>query len=120
MTLDYSYEWSAVPPAGEEDDAVVTLYGDNRASAYSAAGAMTGVVADIHMGSYPPWATGDALMLGGSWGELTGLYSKYQYALVRTWNMYELDTTDTSIGQFPLGTWTFREDSTTVGVLAVY
>lgn len=118
MTFDYSYEWSVVPPAVEDEDAVVTLHGNGDASGHSAAGAMTGVVADIHMGAYPPWATGDALMLGGSWGDLTGLYSKYQYVLVRTWNIYELEQEGDE--EFPLGTWTFTEYSSTVGVLAAY
>lgn len=112
MSLEYGYSWDITPTA---DDPVVTLYPGLSAAVWSAAGRMVGVVAEVHMGAIPPGATGDTLMLGGPYGELTGLYASYQYALVRSWNVVD----DPDVG-FPLGMRIFNDYSATVGILAVY
>lgn len=113
LSLEYGVNWSI--SLASPDDPVVTLYPDRSAAVWSAAGRMTGVVGDVHMGSYPPEATGEALMLGGPWGELTGLYGGYRYALVRSWNVEQ-----SFEGEFPLGVRTMSPDSATTGILAVY
>jgi hypothetical protein len=112
MSLEYGYSWDITPTA---DDPVVTVYPDLAATVWSAAGQMTGVVDEVHMGAIPPEFTVDTLMLGGSWGQLTGIYSGYQYALVRSGNVVD----DPAVG-FPLGTRIVNAYSTTVGILAVY
>lgn len=109
--LEYAFNWSATlnPP----DNPVLTLYPDRSATAWNAAGTMTGVVGSVFMQDFPPEATGEALMLGGPWGELTGVFSSYKYALVRSYNI-----TEAFEGAFPLGVRTISGQ--TVAILAVY
>lgn len=114
LSLEYGVNWSVslVNP----DEPVVTLYPDRSAHVWSSAGDLTGVVGEVHMGSYPPTATGEALYLGAPWGgALTGLYAGYKYALVRTWNVEQ-----SFDGEFPIGTRTVDPTSSTMGILAVY
>jgi hypothetical protein len=113
MNLAYGSTWEVtlVP----DEDPVVTLSGDRSAVVSSAAGTMSGVVTDVHFGDYPPSAFRDTLMLGGPWGNLTGIYASYQYALVRTENLMEYGE-----GEFPLVTSLVTPGSATVGILATY
>lgn len=114
MSLEYGFSWAATWPDPAEDP-VVSVYPPRAASVWNGAGRMTGLVGSVHMGSLHPTATGEALMLGTPWGELTGRYATYRYALVRTWNIEE-----SFVGEFPVGVRTLTPDSTTVGILAAY
>ncbi len=109
FTIDYAYGWSAEPPVEEDPDAVITLTPGSTASMSSAPGTMTGVVASAHhLGM-------EAIFLGGSWGETTGWFAPYSYALLRTGNFV-----DTFTGDYPAGTATFGPGSMLLGILAVY
>lgn len=117
MSLDYEYAWAVTGWTDTPDglQPVITLTPGSAATVENGAGSMTGVVGGIHLDAWPPEATGDSLMLGGPWGQLTGLYSSYSYALIRTWNIAE-----SFDGTYPVGLTTVPATSSTVGILAVY
>jgi hypothetical protein len=111
MTMQYGYGWDVTL---DQDEPVVSLYPDRSAAVWSDSGRMTGVVADIHMGAWPPDATGDALMMGGPWGDMSDLYASYKYALVRTYNL------GIAGPDFPLGAVSVTEGSLATGIFVVY
>jgi hypothetical protein len=115
MSFDYAYNWSATgfPPNIE-----YSFYPD-AASAWNDAGTMTGLVSSLYV-PFPPFFNIQELALGGEWGELTGIFAKYRYALIRTFNMPTDFTWPPTSPTFPVGTSTIRSDSGTIGFLAVY